>query len=208
MNVDYQLITSVIQNLAVITASVTAILGIRSWRRETKWKRKYELAEEVRTLFYDAQERIHVIRNPISHPTEGKTRKRDPKETEEESKILDDGFIVHERFDREREPFVKLKTLKFRFMVVFGKSSSEPFDELARLMNDILFATNRLGTRYWQDQGRRKFTPEQEEKHLNEMHECESIIWTNHSGEDKVRDRMDQIITKVENICSEVIRAK
>ena len=205
---DFILISSVVQDLSIIIASFVAINGIRSWQRETKWKRKYELAEEVRSLFYDVQERLYIIRHPMSYEGEGRSRKRSLEENKEVSEILDQAYVIHERFEKEKDPFVRLKVLKYRFMVVFGKKAGEPFDELVRLMNDIFFATNRLGKRYWKDQGRKKFSDAEFEKHLKEMHEFEATIWANHTGEDKIKERMEEIILKVEGICSEVIKVK
>lgn len=49
--IDWNLFFDVIKSLSIIIASIVAIYGINSWRREAKWKRKYELAEEVLSLF-------------------------------------------------------------------------------------------------------------------------------------------------------------
>ncbi len=43
--------SSVIRDASIVIASITAIYGINSWRREHRWKKQSELAEEVLTLF-------------------------------------------------------------------------------------------------------------------------------------------------------------
>ena len=47
------------------------------------------MAEEVLSSFYDVSERFDIIRNPAGYVGEGKTRKRNKHESEEESEILD-----------------------------------------------------------------------------------------------------------------------
>ena len=54
----------IVESIAVILASLFAIHGINSWRREMKEKRKYEVAEEVLALFYEARDKISLIRMP------------------------------------------------------------------------------------------------------------------------------------------------
>ena len=65
----------IIASLSATIASITAIYGINSWRRESKWKRKYELAEEVLANLYESYQSIQIIRSPIGFGGEGETRK-------------------------------------------------------------------------------------------------------------------------------------
>jgi hypothetical protein len=151
-----QLLFDIIQNLSVIIASIVAIYGITSWRREATWKRKYELAEEVLSLFYECKEKFQIIRSPYGHLLEGKTRKRRDNETPDEIERLDNAYVFIERYEKEKEPFMKLWSLKFRFMTIFGKEAGQPFDETRRILNTIFLAANKLGQRYWKDQGSKK----------------------------------------------------
>ncbi len=95
------LVFEIIKVVAVVIASFVAIFGITSWRREAKWKRKYELAEEVLSLFYEVRERIESIRSPFSNTQEGKTRKRGENENGEVAEILDNAYVVFERYEKE-----------------------------------------------------------------------------------------------------------
>lgn len=54
-----------LDSISVMIASWAAIWGINSWRREAQWKRKYDLAEEVLSLFYESRDKIRFIRSPI-----------------------------------------------------------------------------------------------------------------------------------------------
>lgn len=204
MNQD--LIFNIIQSICVITASITAIYGISTWRREAKWKRKYELAEEVLSLFYECKEKISIIRSPMSYVGEGKTRKRNENEKAEETEIMDNAFVFIERYEKEKEPFLKLYTLKFRFIAVFGKQANEPFDEIRKTVNEIMFSANKLGKRYWRDQGRRNFTDEQLDKHLAEMEKLENIVWSTYEENDVIEQKVDKCIVKIETYCLEIMK--
>ena len=162
------LIFSIIQSVAVVIASGVAVYGITSWRREAKWKRKYELAEEVLSLFYECKEKIAMIRSPFSFTTEGKTRKRREGETPEESERLDSAYVFIERYEQNKEPFSKLQALKFRFMTIFGKEADKNFHEINVVLNTIFHSANRLATREWRDQGYKQFSDDQHKKHLEQ----------------------------------------
>ncbi len=199
----------IIQALSVIIASLAAVLGISSWRRETEWKRKYELAEEVLSCFYDISERFDIIRNPAGYVGEGKTRKRNKNESQEESEILDQAYVLIERFEKEKAPFVQLKSFKYRFMVLFGKKAGEPFDDIVRLTNKLFLASRSLGRHYWKDQGRRKLTDEQFGRHLEKMHELEAIFWSDFGKEDdKFKEEVNRAVSKMESICRRIIEKK
>lgn len=198
----------IIQALSVTTASIVAVFGISSWRREIKWKRKYELAEEVLSCFYDVSERFDIIRNPSGYVGEGKTRKKNNNESQEESEILDNAYVVIERFEKEKAPFIRLKSLKYRFMVLYGKESGEPFDEIIRLTNKLFLASHRLGHRYWKDQGRLNFTEEQFQKHLEKMHEQEAIFWSDFGEEDIFKNEVNNTVSRMEKICEKIIRKR
>ncbi len=201
-------ILNLIQSISIIIASIVAIWGINSWRREAKWKRKYELAEEVLSLFYECKEKFQIIRSPFGHIDEGKTRKRNEHETAAETERLNNAYVFIERYEKEKEPFIKLASLKFRFMTIFGKESGEPFDEVRRILNTIFLAASRLGNRYWKDQGSGIFNTSDEhfQRHLKEMHKNESIIWGNYDDEDITAKQIDQCVLKIETYCSLIIK--
>lgn len=192
----------IIQNLSIIIASGVAVWGINSWRREAKWKRRYEVAEEVLSLTYECEEKFKIIRSPFSHSQEGKSRRRSDHETPEESDVLDRAYVVIERFEKEKEPFNKLFSLKFRFITLFGKKAGEPLDELRKILNTIFFAANRLGQRYWGDQANNFRTEQLRDKHLKEMNENEAIIWAQYDVHDETATKIEACVLKIEEYCS------
>ncbi|MEQ6121974.1 hypothetical protein [Reichenbachiella sp. MALMAid0571] len=114
-----------LRSLAIATASIVGIYGINSWRKETRWKRKYELAEEVLALVYEAKEDIAMIRHSFSGVGEGRTRKRGKHESDEEREIRDYAYVTVERTNNVNETFSKLQSLKFRFAAVFDQSNTD-----------------------------------------------------------------------------------
>ena len=90
-------IVDIIKSLGVIIASIIAIRGINNWRRESKWKRKYELAEEVLASIYEAHHAIQIIRSPLGFSDEGASRPKKDNETPEETKIYNQAYITRER---------------------------------------------------------------------------------------------------------------
>jgi len=205
---NLKLYFDIIQGLSVTVVSLVAIYGISSWRRETKWKRKYELAEEVLSCFYEISDSFDKIRSPAGYSGEGKTRKRNDNETTEESEILDSAYVIIERYENEKAPFIKLRSMKYRFMALFGRKAGEPFNEINKLTIKLFIASKHLGNRYWKDQGRRHFTDEQFERHLTKMNEYEEIFWADYGETDKFKNEVNEVIKKIENICQKIIEKK
>jgi len=205
---DWKIIFDVIQSLAIVTASIVAILGINSWREETKWKGKYEMAFEVLSLFYEAQENIRIIREPASGGNEGKSRIRSEKESKVDSESLDLAYVARERYENHQDPFIKLRTLKPRFRALFGNGSQIPFDDLSKLMSNIFLAAHFLGTRYWKDRPHRIKTPEEFERDIEQMNKFEAIIWRNFKQPDEIEIQVDAIISEIEFFCLPILSKK
>lgn len=205
---NLNIVFDIIQAISVITASIVAVYGISSWRRETKWKRKYELAEEVLSCFYDISDRFDIIRNPVAHLGEGQTRIRNNDETPDDSQILDNAYVIVERYEREKDAFIKIRSLKFRFTVLFGNKAGEPFDEIFQLRNKLFLASYRLGTKFWREQGRRHFSDQQFEKHLQGMKKQEAILWADYDEKDEFKESINNIINNIESICRNIIEKK
>ncbi len=185
--------TENLKNFSVIIAALSLISGINAWRREYIGKRRIELAEEVLTCFYEARDAIKFIRSPFSYDGEGKTRSRQNGELEEESKLLDRAYIVYERYEKRREVFNKLHSLRYRFMARFGRQTEKPFIELHSIVSDIFNAADILGSHYWQRQGRVKMKDDEFKTHLEEMHEQEAIFWYKGEKRDKRGQRSRNI---------------
>jgi len=202
---DTKSVFQVIQAISLTVAAWAAIYGISAWRREFVGKKRIELAEEVLVRFYEARDVIRIIRNPFSQVGEGSSRQAAEHETAEEKQIFDNAYVVFERYERHREVFSQLQSLRYRFMAQFGADAVQPFDDLSRILNDI-FISARMLTHYWRDQGRRPWrNDEQFQKHLAEMFQHEAVFWEK-SKDDDINRRVDEAVSKAEEICGGVIR--
>lgn len=190
----------VISALSILIAMLTLIVNINKWRKEFVGKRRIDLAENVLAIFYEAQDAIREIRNPFSFSGEGSSRKRGDHEDEWETRVLDNAYVVYERYQKREKLFSELRSMKYRYMATFGKDSGEPFDELNKILQEIFFAANMLGTHYWKRQARGDMTEEEIRAHRKEMEEYESVFWSYTTREDKIAPRVKTVIEKIEAI--------
>ncbi len=207
---NWNFIFDIIESISIIIAAIVAIIGINSWRKEAKWKRKYELAEEVLGLFYEAKEVIQYVRFPGSYIGEGNSRNGTIYETTEEKEILDRAYITIERLEKNKEVFNKLRTLKFRFLAIFHdeEKAKEPFERLDYIKKELTFASNQLGNRYWNKNkiARIMRAPEQNrEFEFQQTEKFEKIIWEQSNGNDPITAELIVMTCKIEDICRKIL---
>ena len=193
-------LSTIAQALAIVSACWAIISGIGAWKREFIGKRKIELAEETLAAFFEIKDAIAFIRNPWSSGTEGSTRQRALHESEAESKLLDRGYIVFDRYESKKDIFVKFNTLKYKFMAVFGTESERIFQDTNKTLNSIFSSANMLATHYWQRQGRVKMGPDEFQKHLDEMHTHEGIFWDRYNENDEIRNQLTATQQELERV--------
>ena len=197
-----QLIFDGLRTLAIGSAAIVGIIGINSWRRETRWKRKYQLAEEVLALAYEAKEQISWIRSGISWGSEGKSRTKGQNETSEESQIRDSIYVTVERAEHAKETFIKLQSLKFRFVAVFDQPDTSLIDEFLKVRNQLISTSHRLADA----RVRASRASSSSEQDYKRMEKFEAIIWEDFDDEDEISKRIETALTDLEKICKAVIR--
>lgn len=188
------------QAVSVIAASWAIISGVGAWKREFIGKRKIELAEEVLASFFEIKDVIASMRNPFSSGDEGQSRKRSENETNDESELLDRGYIVFERYESRKEVFVRFNTIKYKFMAAFGSETEDIFTDCNRVLNSIFVSARQLATHYWQRQGRIPMEEDEFQRHLNEMHRHEGIFWDSMDEKDKIRKTLQSIQNRLEAV--------
>jgi hypothetical protein len=194
----------ILENIGLIVASVTAIYGINTWRRELRGRKQYEIAEEALSLFYNCRDRIREIRNPFAGNEEGSTRKTGTNESPEETKFLNNAYVVYERYFKHQELFARLSTIRYRFAALFGREKLKPFEDFIRALNEVFHAAQTLPS-YWMRQGRVKMSDKEFERHLKEMGKNESIFWGIGGEKDEFDVKIERIILEVENICAPIL---
>ena len=193
-------ISTIAQTVAIVSACWAIISGVGAWKREFIGKRKIELAEQVLAQFFEVRDAIAYIRNPFSSSDEGKTRNRSDSETEEESKILDRGYIAVERYASRANCFAQFNTMKYRFMASFGKDTEKLFADTNRALNSIFVSARELANHYWQRQGRAEMSGENYQTHLDEMHRHEKIFWDMNDDEDVIHVQLQSILSRLEAV--------
>jgi hypothetical protein len=191
----------------VIVAAFSFVLGYSAWQREFIGKRQIDLAETGLAMFYEVEDAIREIRNPSSYINEGKSRKRSDYETEEESQLLDQAYVVFERYQKREKLFAELRAMKYRFMANFDPQAGESFNELDKVLNEIFISAHMLGKHYWPRQGRVAMSENEFQKHLHEMHKHEAIFWSMGEDEDTISPRVRSLIQNVENITSDTVKS-
>lgn len=191
---------SSIAPLATLVASVVAIWGIRAWRSEFTGKRQIELAQTALALFYEAQDMIRYIRNPMSWQSEGELREPASDETPGEKKARDQAYVLIQRYKHGHELFNKIHAMRYQFMAHFGREAAKPFDSLRSIENDLISASRRLARRWSQDPC--SFgTPEAREVHAEQVEKYEALFWEDHTDPDPVNPRLDELILEIEDTC-------
>ena len=198
---------NVITSISVAIAALSFVSGVSAWKREFIGKRQIELAESVLAMFYEVEDAIREIRNPFSCNNEGKSRKRSDNEREEESQLLDQAYVVFERYQKREKLFAKLRSMKYRFMATFCTQAGEPFKEMDKVLNEIFISARMLGTHYWRRQGKVPMSEDEFQKHLDAMHKHEAVFWYMGEDEDTISPRMRNVIQQVENITRDAVKA-
>jgi len=191
-------IATIGETIAVIAACWAIIAGVGAWKREFIGRRQIELAEQVLGKFFEVKDAIAFIRNPWSSSDAGKTRERSTAETETETKLLDRGYVVVERYQAKESVFSEFNTLKYRCMATFGAESERIFTDTNTVVSSIFVSARMLATHYWPRQGRVAMSAEEFQEHLDEMHRHQGVFWDAGANDDETRRRLQEIQSSLE----------
>ncbi len=201
-----------ISAMATIGATLVAVWGILAWRREHIGKRRIDLAEEVLSLVYESKDFYDAVRSPIGREGEGSSRQKSPDETEAETMALNQAFIQIERCNNRPDLFAKLRSLRYRFMVLNGRDAGKLLEELSNVRHKISKPYRKLLRRIKYLRG--KYSPERDpveyENGLKQI--CEEIGRETDGFDDETSDaedvvliRVDKIVADIEEICVNTI---
>ena len=199
-------ITDIAQNVSIILASLFAIYGFDAWRREHVGVRRIELSEEVLSLFYQARDAIESIRSPFGFGGEGQTRKPNENETAEEKQSLDQAYVLIERYNKHSELFSRIHSLRYKFMALLGQEAAQPFDELNKIVNELLFASHQMAR--LAKQPLRHFNSEAEEKKDRVNYLKTDRVYYAGGDDDPIAPRVNQTISSIEETCRHIIESK
>ena len=194
-----------IKDLSVVIGLWVVFYKIAAWQLEHRGKRNIELAEETLALFYEAKDAIAWIRNPMGFMNETDSVKQEPNESEEEFNARKKASIIFVRYDQNKKLFNKIHSLRYRFMAQIGKERAKPFDDLNKIVNEIIVAARLLAI-LWPE--KRFKNDEEEEKHYKRIRELQKVFWDTFSEDDPINPKANKVISDIEEICRNVIMAK
>ena len=194
-----------LRDISLLIGIWVAIYGIDSWRREHKGKREIELAEEVLALFYEARDTIRYIRSPFSPAGECADIEKAPNETDSQWQARKNASVVFKRYDDRKELFNKIYAARYRFMAQVGTEEAQPFDDLNIIVQEIKTAAFMLAQLWPRDNFPNE---EQLQRHLEQVQQKEDIIWDSGAESDQIKLKIDDVITRIEKTCREIITGR
>lgn len=199
----------ILSNLAILITAITAFYGINSWRREMIGKRKYELAEEVLSNAYEIQVNMQFIRKTIRSPEEGKTYIYKEELQAKGNHFSKIGYIVKERYNLTKEPFISLEKLAFRFKALFGHSNTVPIFEILQIRNEVIEAAEQyVKYNLWlieMEEGGSKDI-RQMEAYRNYLQDYKALLWEREDQEDFIEIRLNSAVNALKSVCESIIR--
>ena len=176
------------KQISIFLGIGVALYGIDSWRREHTGKRRIELAEDALALFYEAMDAIKYMRHPASFSSETDDIEKDKGETENQYQARKNASVVFKRYNDHQEIFNKLHAMRYRFMAQIGKNKAEPFNDIRKIINEIISSARRL-SRLWD---RSHFqTEEQWNKHQEQINKQEAVFWEEWGEKDAINLRLE-----------------
>lgn len=201
--IDWNIVASLCSAVSVIVAACVAVWGINAWRREFNYKRKAELAEEALGALHAVTDAIAYIRS-LRRAGEGSTRKIAENETPKETELLNQAYIVYERYRNKEDVFLRFRTVKYRFMASFGKETENIFNVVEHILKKIFIASDNAHQIEQEllDQGQRMGT-DKYSKLLDEQKKYESEYSVNVLCGDKdnaIKLQLDEVLSKLEKV--------
>lgn len=198
-------IVEIVASVSVIVASLTAVYGIRSWRKEYVGKCRVDLAEEVLSLFYEAQDAIRHIRSPMGFVGEGATKAEDAGETVKQGEVLDQGYVILERYDRHKALFGRLHALRYRCMALLGRDMARPFDALSDVVNNIFLAVAEY-RRLRRNHGPGLLPEPEATEYCRKTDAARRIFWAGISDPDPIVEQVKIAIAQVDKAFGGIIQ--
>jgi len=194
-----------VKDISVVIGLWVVFYKIAAWQIEHRGRRNIELAEETLALFYEAKDVLEWIRHPVAFGEEIDSVKKEENESTEEFEARKKVNFIFVRFNKNKELFSKIHSLRYRFMAQIGKEKAMPFTALDGLIKEIISAA-RLLTILWTEKN--ILDEEARKVHYNQIKMNRSIIWDSFDKQDPINVKMEAIIVSIEAVCQEVIMAK
>lgn len=196
------IVLAALRDLAALVASFVVIYGVNTWRRDFVGKRKIEMAEETLCLFYRAKDAVRAMRSPMAYGEESDHIIRNDNESPAMFTARRTVAPLYKRYENHTELFAALHSTRYQFMARFGNSAGEPFDDLQKLVNDVLRAGRMLIlTADHRDEAN---DVDQRKRSFDQRRKYELVIW-DHAQDDEINMRLSAVVESIETICRRTI---
>lgn len=193
---------SALESISVIIASLVAIAGISSWRKQIQVQKESDLAEEVLTAFFEIRDAICAIRSPLGFEGEGKSRKRAENETEQQSEVMDKAFVIIERYQKYIEKFAKLNGQRYRVRSLFGGDYLGPFQKMDHIVNQIMVSSHQLRMIWEQMERRTRSGRDIDQKRNEDLQKWEDVFYGGASPDSPVTKETNEMVAEAERLLS------
>jgi hypothetical protein len=170
--------------------------GLTKWRREAIGKRKAELAEEVLADFYAAKQTLWWVRVPATFSGEYQKNPTVEAQAGSNDKPPPLAYIALQRLQEKNELFARIESHRYRFQALFSGQSSQPFQEMTAIYNDISTSLTVLMRCEWDDPA--YYNPDQAKQ-------IRDGLWSP-AGHEAVSARIDDAIRHLEEICRPILK--
>jgi len=187
---------NIISDIAVACGALVAIGGVNTWKKELRWKKLSDAAENYLLLIYSIEDAITEIRSPLSSSSEYADRKVSGEESPEEKDANDSHYVVMSRIRNNKDIIDKIRVIKNQCKALFGNSHTSSIDSLYKIILDIYNSANALREHYW-------ITPDvfinenERENFFEEKRRLEKNIWG--TKEDKIGIEINRLVTNAED---------
>jgi hypothetical protein len=199
---------TIIAAIVAIIALIYAIIGINTWKKQIKAKRKLDIAEDALAMFYELKDIFRYLRNPFVNADELNDQNINNNLSEKDKEIIkkqiDSAYIPFYRFNKKKEFFKEFNKVRYRFIIYFGKENILPFNEIEDVINDILRASDMLGYLITYSDENKSKRDEIFNDYL-EQKKYRSICVEYHKY-DSINKRIDESIIKIEKFCKDIIK--
>jgi hypothetical protein len=101
------------------------------------WRRRYELAEQLLRVVYEARDALKYARTRVIMKGEGESREAEEAENEQLRERRNSYFVPIERLANNAKPFAELGTLRYASASHFGPESSTAIDAIFEVHRQI-----------------------------------------------------------------------
>ena len=195
-------VISLIGSFVVLLTAIVGLYGVRTWKRETQFKRRFELAEKVLANAYEAVEVIDFIRFPASRNDEGQSRKQNEEETPSQTNSLNNLYVIKERYINRNDSFKRLFKIRFQVKAVFEEKLYENLNAILKMPNKIFTVVDHYADTIMRPDS---YTAEEKDEIQREYSKVVFARLTK-KEEDPIYNEMKDALQNLEEECRKILK--